>query len=568
LPLPSTSTVKAAGSTVLALVVASPFASAQGYLVHQFGGSGELDRIGWSVARAGDLDGDGVADIAVGAPQSSLAGTPFAGQAKIFSGSTGAVLFTFNGTASNTSFGVSVAAAGDIDADGIPDVIVGATGGLGLGYARVLDGSNGGTLFSFTGTASGDYFGSAVAGLGDVNGDGLGDVAVGAVGSNQYAGAVKVFSGANGAVVHALNGPGPNHLFGAALVGPGDLDGDGFSDLVVGAPGSFTLTPLPGMVQAFSGATGTVLYTITGAAANEHFGVSLDVAGDLNGDAVPDLATGALGYTGPGYVRVSSGANGSLLLTISGTTTNDSFGRSLAGVGDVNSDGIPDLAVGVPLSGNIGEARIYSGGSGALLFTFPGSTGEQWFGFAVAGPGDLNDDGFPELVATNPYFPAGGLWQAGQVRVFSIAGIPFGSALFGAGCPGSGGIVPLLRTAGGPATSAGSPAFAILFSKALGGAPALLVLGTSFQSWIGTPLPLNLGMLGMPGCSLLVSADVLISTSTSGSGPGAGAASLPMPVPTSPSLAFTFVHLQGYVVDPGPTPIPGAMTQGLKLLIQ
>lgn len=164
---------------LLALVLLAAVGAAQGYLLFEFPGSSAGDGFGWPVAGAGDVNADGFADLVVGA-KFAPGGPSVVGEAKVLSGATGAVPFTFAGTVAGGYLGWSVAGAGDVNGDGLPDVIVGAPGGPG-GTARVISGASGAILHSFVAALTGsDFFGGSVAGPGDVDEDGKTDLLVGA----------------------------------------------------------------------------------------------------------------------------------------------------------------------------------------------------------------------------------------------------------------------------------------------------------------------------------------------------------------------------------------------------
>ena len=178
---------------------------------------------------AGDVDGDGADDVMVNDSRSSL-WIP-----TLYSGATGRPLqFDFEHDSTIGSSYTSADAAGDVNGDGYGDLLLGT--GRGVGGAVVFSGVDGTVLHIFTGDAAGDQFGSAVSAVGDVDGDGLPDVAVSA---NQLAsggyGYVRVFSGADGRVLHALPGDASLPGFGQSLSGAGDVDGDGLADVIVGA---------------------------------------------------------------------------------------------------------------------------------------------------------------------------------------------------------------------------------------------------------------------------------------------------------------------------------------------
>ncbi|MCC6488524.1 MAG: FG-GAP repeat protein [Candidatus Hydrogenedentes bacterium] len=379
------------------------------------------DQFGYSTASAGDINGDGISDLVVGAPNDDdgglnrgaiwilfLAddGTVSAHQ-KISSGTGG-----FSGALDDSDIlGASLASLGDLDADGVPDLAAGATGdddgGLNRGAVWVLFMNADGTVKAqqkisntaggFTGTLDNtDAFGSALCGLGDLDGDGVGDVAVGASadddgGTDRGAvwvlflntdGTVKAhqkISSSIGALLPLVNGD----AFGASLAAIGDLDGDAIADLAVGAIGDDNGGALRGALWIlFLNGDGTVHATqkisdtqggFEGYLENtDQFGFSVAPTGDLDADGVADLAVGTPGDDDGGSAR---GAVYVLFMNADGTVhgfqkvsslegglvgplrAGDRFGVSLAGLGDLDADGMPELAVGANQDDDGGSGR-------------------------------------------------------------------------------------------------------------------------------------------------------------------------------------------------------------------
>lgn len=367
------------------------------------------DRFGSALAALGDVDGDGRGDLAVGAPHADV-GAPNGGVLRVLSGATGRVLATAAGDDSNDRLGAALAAAGDHDGDGLMDVLVGAPmGSPASGEVRVVRGVDGATLRTYAGSAAGERFGAALAGLGDLDGDGIPDLAVGAPeadAAGSSSGRVVLLSGRSGALLREHVGAAWDR-FGTSIASPGDLDGDGRADLLVGAPFSDGGGFNAGSVLAFSGADGSLLFDVHGAGPGDRLGERVAAAGDVDGDGIPDLVAVAPGEDGvavdSGVVRVLSGLDGRLLLTVSGETSGE-FLSAAAGAGDVDGDGRADVLVGSSAAGTAegGRVRLVSGSSGLVLASFDGARPGGWLGAAVAGLGDEDGDGRFELACGAP----------------------------------------------------------------------------------------------------------------------------------------------------------------------
>ena len=393
-----------------------------------FNSDAAREEFGISVSGAGDVNGDGTPDLIVGARRDDKNGTD-SGSARVFSGSEGSLLYNFDGD-SNDFFGNSASGAGDVNGDGFADLIVGAWGdsnnGSNSGSARVLSGSDGSVLYNFDGDSAGDQFGRSVSAAGDVNGDGFDDLIVGAPfddNNGSSSGIARVFSGVDGSVLYTFNGDSAGHWFGHSVSGAGDVNGDGFDDLIVGVRRDDNNGSDSGSARVLSGADGSVLYNFDGDSAGDFFGWSVSGAGDVNGDGFDDLIVGALndGNNGAnsGSARVFSGADGNVLYNFVGDSDGDNFGESVSGAGDVNGDGFADLIVGASDDDNnglgSGSARVLSGADGSVLYNFDGDSSGNSFGQSVSSAGDINGDGLADFIVGGEFRGAN---DGGYARVF------------------------------------------------------------------------------------------------------------------------------------------------------
>ncbi len=428
----------AVGLSLVCILFAAVPAGAQVIHVpsYPFNGDSAVDQFGVSVSGAGDVNNDGIADLIVGARGDDNNGAD-SGSARVISGADGAILYTFNGDSAGDFFGFSVSGAGDVNNDGVADLIVGAPGddntGLDSGSVRVFSGVNGSILYTFNGDSANDLFGRSVSGAGDVNNDGFADLIAGAFGDDNNggnSGSARVFSGATGSILYTFNGDSTVDLFGNSVSGAGDVNNDGFADLIVGAPGDDNNGLDSGSARVFSGVNGSILYTFNGVGPDDQFGDSVSGAGDVNFDGFADFIVGApfnnnINGADSGSARVLSGIDGSILYTFIGDSAGDNFGRSVSGAGDVNNDSFADLIVGADADDNngvsSGSARVFSGVDGSILYTFNGDGANDRFGHFVSGAGDVNNDSFADLIVGADADDNNGT-DSGSARVF-ISGL-------------------------------------------------------------------------------------------------------------------------------------------------
>ena len=251
---------------------------------------------GNSVSGAGDVNLDGWPDFIVGAPRSNYTGIVY-----VYSGKDGAVLHTLNGERPYEHFGICVSGAGDVNGDGHADIIAGGHGlavgpVLYVGVARVFSGKDGTLLYTFHGDAAGDQYGLCVCGVGDVNRDGFDDFLVGGPGNDtndNNSGIARVYSGKDGAILYTYHGDVAQDNLGLSAGSLGDVNYDGHPDFVIGACGCDTAFPNAGSAFVFSGRDGSLIHTFHGSSAYDCLGWAVSGAGDVNGDGNPDVIVGA-----------------------------------------------------------------------------------------------------------------------------------------------------------------------------------------------------------------------------------------------------------------------------------
>ena len=399
------------------------------------------DAFGRSVSGAGDVNNDGFDDFIVGANFDDSNGTD-SGSARVFSGFDGSILYTFNGDSTGDRFGVSVSGAGDVNNDGFDDLIVGSrfddNNGTDSGSARVFSGADGTVLYALDGDSAGDEFGLSVSGAGYFNNDDFADFIVGAWlddNNGTDSGSARVFSGVDGTILYTFNGDNAGDAFGRSVSGAGDVDNDGRDDVIVGARFDDNNGTSSGSARVFSGADGLPIYTFNGDSTGDEFGFFVSGAGDVNNDGRDDVIVGARSDDNNGFAsgsaRVFSGLNGMMLYTFDGDSAGDEFGRSVSGAGDVNNDGFDDVIVGARFDDNngfaSGSARVFSGVDGSVLYAFDGDNTGDELGVSVSGAGDVNNDGIADIIV--------GVWQDDNNEVNSGSGSVYFSVVCSV-CPG------------------------------------------------------------------------------------------------------------------------------------
>lgn len=403
---------------------------------------GQLDALlGYSVSTAGDVNGDGYDDIIAGTPQYD-AGEANQGRVLIYLGSPSGVSSSVHaillGEDATDEFGTVVSAAGDVNGDGYDDVLVSAY------YAEIFLGpSNAGAVYCYLGSASGidatadwskfgvhvdEHLGDAISTAGDVNGDGFSDILIGAswyTDGQSAEGAAYVYDGNSLGLsslpssVYVSNQTNA-HLGGGVKTG-GDINADGYADIVIGAPRFSADQGIEGRVQVYygssQGAVSSAVVTIEGNGEAAYFGHSVSTAGDVDGDGRSDLLVGSpyfeVDEIGAGRAQVFL-ANADDYSGVAWTVieANQSFAATGSSVGfaDVNADGYSDLLAGSWRydAGQTDEGRVhcwlggYTGISGAEDWSIDGEQAGAFLGRVIANAGDVNGDGYEDAVVTAP----------------------------------------------------------------------------------------------------------------------------------------------------------------------
>jgi hypothetical protein len=460
-----------------------------GFMLPGIASGGDL---GISVSTAGDINGDNITDLVLGAN----AANSFNGAAYVIFGSRGGFVSPFNlnnlngingfmvpGIASGGNLGISVSTAGDINGDNITDLVLGAHYANAYnGAAYVIFGSRGGFASPFNltnlngnngfmvpGIVSGDILGYSVSTAGDINGDNITDLVLGAHYANSNNGAAYVIFGSRGGFVSPFNLNNLNGINGFMVPGiasggwlgvsvstAGDINGDNITDLVLGARAANAQNGTAyvifgsrgGFVSSFNlnNLNGNNGFMVPGIASGGQLGWSVSTAGDINGDNITDLVLGAWSansFNGTAYVIFGSrggfisplnlaNLNGSNGFTVPAIASGDQLGTSVSTAGDINGDNIPDLVLGADgANSGDGTACVIFGSRGEFVspfnltnlngnngFMVPGIVSGGVLGYSVSTAGDINGDNITDLVL-------GALGANSGGTAYVIFGTPF-----------------------------------------------------------------------------------------------------------------------------------------------
>lgn len=453
-----------------------------------FWGEEADDLAGWSVSGAGDVNGDGYDDVLIGAWGNQDGGGVNAGQVYLFLGQESGWVVDTDLSAADASFwgenagdsaGITVSGAGDVNRDGFDDILIGASrnrdgGEVCAGKVYLILGKQSGWTTdtnlstadaSFLGDAEFEYVGGSVSGAGDVNGDGYDDILIGSSSDDDggdSAGQVYLILGKGSGwamntdvstVDASFWGEAASDFAGESVSGAGDVNGDGFDDILIGATGSDDgITNVVGRGYLILGkASGWVMGTnlsaadasFVGEGAYSRAGSSVSGAGDVNGDGYDDVLIAAyedsVGGTNAGqtYLILGKASGWSMDTALSavdasfmGEDPYDRSGRSVSGAGDVNGDGFEDILISAAgdNDGGAGAGKTYlflgktSGWAmdtnlSAADASFTGEDANDYSGWSVSGAGDVDGDGFSDILI-GAYGDGDGGGQAGQAYLF------------------------------------------------------------------------------------------------------------------------------------------------------
>lgn len=447
--------------------------------LHEFPGRGPGHRSGWALTVVPDLNGDLYPECAIGEPFSDPGGLD-SGGVRLFDGQSGATLLDLAGDGALDNYGKAICWVPDVDGDGDADLLIGAPDGditgFESGYARIVSTANGAGLLTVSGDLDHDRLGSSVASMGDADGDLRGDMVAGAFladrPSGVDAGMVRAVSGSGGALLWQHDGLAAGDRFGIAMASIGDVDGDAVREIVVGADeGGLG----PGYVRVFSGKTGALIVHLPGTVSGSGFGAA--VGGfDATGDGIPEIAVGSPDSGAGGRVDVFSVAGGPALWFVDGSA-GEAFGASLAGLGDVNQDGREELLVGAPRtvgSAGAGAAHLLSGLDGSSLDLYQGTSPGDRFGQAVASAGDADLDGRDDSMVGAPKSDTGAI-DSGSAWVFAAP--PSGNTqVYCTAKLNSLACLPAMGWSGTPSVSSSLP-FELFADQVISNKPGLLFYG-------------------------------------------------------------------------------------------
>jgi len=446
-----------------AVAAADQPSASTAYIVNPFAtpdwiGESDLEStlFGASVASAGDVNDDGFADIIVGAP-SFQNGQDREGRAYVYLGSASGVkslpAWVFESNLETCELGWSVASAGDVNGDTYDDVLVASE------FCHEIAGHREGRVYLFLGSAAGlsntsawmiqgagfeESLGWSIASAGDVNDDGYDDVIVGAPWASYpegHEGRAYVFYGSATGLPETANWIKESNVpwtgFGSSVASAGDVNGDGYDDVVIGQDHMSNPEEAEGRAYVYLGSANGLAPMPAWQYENNHadsqLGESVASAGDVNGDGYSDVIIGGFRYSNPdpreGVAYLFLGSASGLALapawSAEGNQAYAEYGQSVASAGDVNEDGYDDVLVGAPWYSNgenfEGRVFLYFGSPTGLrtspVYTDESNQADAHMGYSVASAGDVNGDSIADIIVGVSWYD-GGQGNEGRAIVY------------------------------------------------------------------------------------------------------------------------------------------------------
>jgi hypothetical protein len=474
----------------------------------------------------GDIDGDGLRDFVIVRPGLI---------ADVHSGGSGQLLGQIVYAAPYESIWLFFEGK-DHDGDGRADFMyLTQSGGYQLLHVQLRSSVTGAILYTSPPISMNYDPYQRCCAISDINGDGRCEIVVGEPGVNLGAGQVHVIDPVTGAILrtHAgtYNNEGLMHT-----IDIGDADADGYDDYVVRSA--------QGGVWGYSGLTGQQLFVIGGPTS---YGRWMKKVGDWNGDGYEDFAiwnNGSYPFGTYEQTQVMAGPNAGLLWSrahVYGQPVPPDYGPPLsARIGDLDGDGFADAALG---------RRVISGRSQSLIRDTPAGI--------LGSPGDANGDGFPDLYVN--------IQNSGTWFWALQSGAPPGTSSLGTPCTDSSGKQPICGITIG--ARLGRTMSVNLSNAHPNLVLAVLALGNSSQQWGGTPLPFDLGLIGIPGCQWRIAGDVLLTLPTGGLPGGRRRSSHPIAVPNNTQLLGLDVFAQWLLLEQGPGGLTGSATRAVRTTV-
>lgn len=507
----------------IALLLTFPtFATAQVVIRTHVPDTPQMGSLGHEVAALGDVNGDGVDDYAIAAP-AAMPGTTFAsGAVHVYSGATGAKLSTIQGTLDYQYLGSSIDAAGDVNADGRLDLVIGEKFGL-IGAVSVYSARPPALIWRLAGTPLGGVIGRQVKGAGDLDGNGKDDVLSNRFVADPESFSVVAYDGPTGAALFTASGvPG----FGSSIDGGADLTGDGVPEILVGIPNATTgAGSNAGRVELWEFGAASPRYVVDGTQPGARFGYHVSFGGDVDGDGTRDFAVQAIDEDNPvipsireGAIHAFEGSSGLPLWTHRGRDYQSMYHGEIDFSHDLDGDAVTDVLAGFAsehLADFLGSVRILRGATGEVSSAIvENDLGFMKFlGQSVAAIGDIDLDGRSDFVVGHgsESLP-NGAFVYGSVTCSGSA-VNFGGSdpSTGTGCVGDVGLQCALAPTFAAASLTGEGCFsadgrALLYTRQATAASAdgaLLLVST------------QLGNSVLPGgCSLLIGPSFPISIAT------------------------------------------------------